>query len=82
MRINGITAVDIGSDKLAKPAGATANLPLENNLFRGVTSITEIKLPQAVYDSYTKAELQAIFGSTFTNYLKPDGMAYDFASKL
>ena len=89
MRVSGITAVDIRSDKLAKPATSTmttaANFPLGDNLFQGVSSgssgITEIKLPQAVYDSYTKAELQAIFGNTFTNYKKPDGTAYDFAAK-
>ena len=77
----GITAVDIRSDRLTKPDGATANFPLGNNLFHGVRVITKITLPQAVYDSYTKAELQAIFGSSFTNYRKPDGTAYDFAGK-
>ena len=46
-----------------KPAGATANFPLGNNLFQNVTGITEIKLPQAVYDSYTSAERTAIFGT-------------------
>ena len=77
----GITAVDIRSDRLRKPRGATANFPLGNDLFQNVTGITEIKLPQAVYDSCTKAELQDIFGSAFTNYRKPDGTAYDFAAK-
>ena len=48
---------------MAKPAGATANFPLGNNLFQNVTSITEIKLPAEVYDSYTAAERTAIFGS-------------------
>ena len=80
-RVTGITAVDIRSDRLAKPDGATANFPLEEDLFEDVTGITEITLPQAVYDSYTKAELQAVFGSSFANYRKPDGTAYDFAGK-
>ena len=83
MNITGITAVDIRSDRLAKPAGAVAaDFPLQPNLFQNVTGITEIKLPQAVYDSYNKAQLQDIFGSAFTNYRRPDGTAYDFASKL
>ena len=73
--------MDIRSDRLRKPDGATADFPLGEDLFQNVTGITEIKLPQAVYDSCTKAELQDIFGSTFTNYLKPDGTAYDFATK-
>ena len=60
---SGITAVDIRSDQLRKPDGATANFPLGNNLFQGVTGITEIKLPAEVYDSYTAAERSAIFGS-------------------
>ena len=76
-----ITAVDIRSDRLAKPDGAVDNFPLGNDLFQGVSGITEIKLPQTVYESYTKAELQAVFGSSFTNYRKPDGTAYDFAAK-
>ena len=80
-QIIGITAVDIRSNRLAKPSGATANFPLANNLFQGVTGITEIKLPAEVYDSYTKAELQAVFGTAFTNYRRPDGTAYDFAAK-
>ena len=71
MRANGITAVDIRSDKLAKPpsaaTSATANFPLENNLFQGVSGITAIKLPQAVYDSYTVAQRTAIFGSITLN---------------
>ena len=46
-----------------KPSGATANFPLENNLFRNVTGITEIKLPAEVYDSYTATERSAIFGT-------------------
>ena len=82
MRVIGITAVDIRSKELAKPDGAAAaDFPLQPNLFQNVTGITEIKLPQTVYDSYTKAELQAVFGSSFTNYRKPDGTAYDFAGK-
>ena len=80
--VTGITAVDIRSEKLAKPDGASRPFPLENGFFhRTITGITEIKLPQAVYDSYNKAELQAIFGTNPTNYRKPDGTAYDFASK-
>ena len=67
LRVKGITAVDIRSDLLAKPDGATDNFPLGNNLFQNVTGITEIKLPQAVYDSYTAAERSAIFGSITLN---------------
>ena len=78
---SGITTVDIRSDRLAKPSGAIANFPLGNNLFQNTTGITSITLPQKVYDSYTKAQLQAIFGSAFTNYRRPDGTAYDFATK-
>ena len=64
MRVTGITVVDIRSDRLAKPAGAVAaDFPLQPNLFQNVTGITEIKLPQTVYDSYTAAERTAIFGS-------------------
>ena len=67
---------------MAKPAGAVAaDFPLRRNLFQNVTGITEIKLPAEVYDSYSKAQLQAIFGSAFTNYRRPDGAAYDFAAK-
>ena len=80
-RVTGITAVDIRSDRLAKPDGATANFPLGDDLFQNVTGITEIKLPQAVYNSCTSAELQAVFGSSFTNYRKPEGTPYDFATK-
>ena len=61
--IAGITAVDIRSNRLAKPAGATANFPLGNALFQNITGITEIKLPAEVYDSYTPAERSAIFGT-------------------
>ena len=78
----GITAVDIRSDRLRKPDGAAAaDFPLQPNLFQNVTGITEIKLPPAVYESYTKAQLQDIFGSTFTNYRRPNGTAYNFAGK-
>ena len=64
LRVTGITAVDIRSDRLRKPAGAVAaDFPLQPNLFQNVTDITEIKLPQTVYDSYTPAERSAIFGS-------------------
>ena len=59
----GITAVDIRSDRLAKPTGAAANFPLGNGLFQNVTGIAEIKLPAGVYDSYTSAERTAIFGT-------------------
>ena len=58
-----ITAVDIRSDRLRKPTGATANFPLGDDLFQNVTGITEIKLPAGVYDSYTSAERTAIFGT-------------------
>ena len=79
----GITAVDIRSKELAKPDGAlAADYPLQPNLFQNVTGITEITLPAEVYDSCTKAQLQAIFGSAFTNYRRPNGTAYDFAAKL
>ena len=61
--VTGITALDIRSDRLRKPDGATANFPLGNSLFQGVSGITEIKLPQTVYDSYTPAERSAIFGT-------------------
>ena len=81
-RASGITAVDIRSEKLAKPAGASAPFPLRRFFFHSsITGITEIKLPQVVYDSYTKAELRAIFGTNPTNYRKPDGTAYDFTNK-
>ena len=63
MLSSGITTVDIRSDRLAKPATSTANFPLGNDLFQNVTSITEIKLPAGVYDSYTAAERTNIFGS-------------------
>ena len=63
MRVNGITAVDIRSNRLAKPAGATANFPLGNDLFQNVTGITEITLPAEVYDSYDATERSAIFGA-------------------
>ena len=79
--VQGITTVDIRSDQLRKPDGAAAGFPLGNYLFQRVTGITQIKLPPGVYDSYTKAQLQAIFGSSFTNYRKPDGTPYDFTSK-
>ena len=82
VRATGITAVDIRSEKLAKPASASAPFPLGRFFFHSsITGITEIKLPQVVYDSYTKAELQAIFGTNPTNYRKPDGTAYDFTNK-
>ena len=61
--ITGITTVDIRSRQLAKPASATANFPLGNNLFQGVTGITEIKLPADVYNSYDATQRSAIFGS-------------------
>ena len=67
LSVTGITAVDIRSDRLAKPRGATANFSLGNNLFQGVSGITEIKLPQTVYDSYLPAERTAIFGSITLN---------------
>ena len=60
----GITAVDIRSKRLAKPAGAVvADFPLQPNLFQNVTGITEIKLPAEVYDSYNAMERSEIFGA-------------------
>ena len=61
--VTGITVVDIRSDRLAKPDGATDSFPLSTNLFRLVTGITEIKLPAGVYDSYLPADRSAIFGT-------------------
>ena len=59
----GITTVEILSEELAKPAGASRPFPLGDNLFQNIRGITEIKLPQAVHDSYTAAERTTIFGS-------------------
>ena len=82
----GIKALDIRSELLVKPLGPTANFPLGNDLLGSGSdrspAITSITLPQKVYDSYTRADLRGIFGSTFANYRKPDGTAYDFDSKL
>ena len=64
---SGITAVDIRSKRLAKPAGATTNFPLGNDLFQNVTGITEITLPAEVYDSYNAMERSAIFGTITLN---------------
>lgn len=81
----GIRALDIRSELLAKPLGVTSNFPLRNDLLGSGSlrspAITSITLPQKVYESYTKAQLQDIFGSSFSNYRKPDGTPYDFASK-
>ena len=81
----GIRALDIRSELLAKPPGAVSNFPLRNDLLGSGSlrspAITSITLPQKVYDSYTRAELQDIFGSSFSSYRKPDGTAYNFASK-
>ena len=55
--------MDIRSDRLRKPDGATADFPLGEDLFQNVTGITEIKLPQAVYDSCTATEHSVIFGT-------------------
>ena len=78
---DGIT-IDIRSGKLAKPGpDAAPPFPLRDTLIQDASGIAGIILPQRVYDSYTKANLQAIFGSAFTSYRKPDGTAYDFASK-
>ena len=85
----GIRALDIRSELLAKPPGAASNFPLRNDLLGGGSSgsprspaITSITLPPKVYNSYDKADLQAIFGSSFSRYLRPNGTAYDFAAKL
>ena len=59
----GITTVEILSEELAKPAGGSRPFPLGDNLFQNIRGITEIKLPQAVFDSYTAAERTTIFGS-------------------
>ena len=83
----GIKALDIRSELLAKPPGAVSNFPLRKDLLGGGSgsprspAITSITLPQKVYNSYTRAELQDIFGSSFSGYRKPDGTAYNFASK-
>ena len=66
----GITEVEILSEKLAKTGSGP--FPLGNNLFQNASSgITEIRLPQAVFDSYTATELSAIFGTALTPLLKP-----------
>ena len=82
---SGITALDIRSELLAKPPGATSNFPLRSDLLGSGSlrspAITSITLPQKVYNSYNKADLQNIFGSSFGNYRKPDGTAYNFADK-
>ena len=82
---SGITALDIRSKLLAKPPGATSSFPLRNDLLGSGSlrspAITSITLPQKVYESYDKADLQNIFGSSFGNYRKPDGTAYNFATK-
>ena len=81
----GIRALDIRSELLAKPPGAVSNFPLRNDLLGSGSlrspAITSITLPPKVYNSYTRAELQDIFGSSFSSYLKPNGTAYNFASK-
>ena len=81
----GIKALDIRSELLAKPPGAVSNFPLRNDLLGSGSlrspAITSITLPQKVYNSYTRAELQDIFGSSLSDYRKPDGTVYDFASK-
>ena len=82
----GIRALDIRSELLAKPPGAASNFPLRNDLLGSGSlrspAITSITLPPKVYGSYTRAELQGIFGSSFSSYRRPDGTPYDFASKL
>ena len=72
----GINDVTIRSTNLTKDA---ADPRLGTNLF-GRTSdttrestITTIKLPFAVYDSYLRSELDTIFGSEITSYQNPDG---------
>ena len=82
----GIRALDIRSELLAKPPGAVSNFPLRNDLLgsgsRRSPAITSITLPPKVYNSYDRADLQDIFGSSFSSYLRPNGTAYNFASKL
>ena len=68
--------VTIRSAKLAKVG---TNSPLGNDLFGGVgttprlSTITTIKLPLAVYNSYSSAERTAIFGSEVTAYQDLEG---------
>ena len=70
--------VTIRSAKLEKVG---ANSPLGNNLFGSGTTgseprsstITTIKLPAAVYTSYSSAERTAIFGSEVTAYQDLEG---------
>ena len=58
----GLTVVEILSDVLRKPSTtAVAPFPLGNDLFQGRNGITEIRLPQAVHDSYTAPERLTIF---------------------
>ena len=66
---SGITAVEIRSNALAKPSpSAPPPFPLGNLPFLNIRGIAEIRLPQAVYNSYTATERTAIFG---TITLKP-----------
>ena len=72
----GITTLDIRSDQLRKP-DAPPPFPLRDDLIKEA-SITEIKLPLKVYESYTEGTseyLKKIFGDK-TKYLKPNGTAY------
>ena len=68
--------VAIRSAKLAKVG---TNSPLGSNLFGGsgseprANTITTIKLPLAVYNSYSSAERTAIFGSEITAYQDLEG---------
>ena len=70
--------VTIRSAKLAK---VDSNSPLSNNLFGSSGSgtetrrstITTIKLPLAVYNSYSSAERRLIFGSEVTAYQDLEG---------
>ena len=73
--VSGINGVTIRSTNLTKDAAAP---PLGNNLFGGgagtrLSTITTIKLPLAVYTSYTRAERTAIFGSEVTAYQDLEG---------
>ena len=73
--VSGINGVTIRSTNLTKDA---ADPPLGNNLFGGgagtrLSTITTIKLPLAVYNSYTRAERTAIFGSEVTAYQDLEG---------
>ena len=64
---SGITTVEIRSNVLRKPsASATPPFPLGNALFLNVSSISEIRLPRAVYTSYSAPQRLTIFRRILT----------------